>query len=400
LVASAQSVGRGGLFAALAKTSLGGQLGVDISLQNLKGKWSTSLAALFSESQGRIIVTVSPKNQKEFEKIMSGSALSLVGTVTSKPLVIVRNKQKKTVLELSLEKLQKAYQSTFPENTALTKPSLVTNKKVTIKPRALVLTGYGINCEEETAFAFEKAGAKARIVHINDLIEKPSLLKEAEILAVPGGFSFGDDTGSGNAFAQKLRNSLWKEILEFVDGDHLVIGICNGCQILVNLGLFPTKNSIYGSREIALLHNDSNLYSDRWVDICVENETPWLKNMTTFSLPIAHGEGKFFAEPLVLDELEMNDQVAARYIRGEACQYFQLPTNPNGSLHKIAALTDPSGKILGIMPHPERALRFTQLPNWTFLKEQYMRQGKAIPEFGPGLQVFQNAVTYFTGETL
>jgi phosphoribosylformylglycinamidine synthase subunit PurSL len=396
IIASAQSVNRGGLFAALAKTSLGGKLGMELSLKNLAGKWRDSLTALFSESQGRIVVTVPERHQKEFEKIMKGAAVSVLGKVTNEPQFVIRDKQ--NTMSLSLSEMQEKYEGTFAENAKLKKKEITSRKKIISKPKTLVLTGYGINCEEETAYAFEKAGAKATIVHINDLIEQPSLLKQVEMLAVPGGFSFGDDTGSGNAFAQKLKHALWKEFVQFVEEDHLVIGVCNGCQILVNLGLFPTVENDYGKREVALLHNDSNLYSDRWVDVCVENDTPWLKNMTHFSLPIAHGEGKFFAEPLILEQLESQDQVAVRYIRGEVCQQFDLPTNPNGSAHKIAAITDPSGRVLGIMPHPERAIHFTQLPHWTFLKEQYAKEGKAVPAVGPGLQVFQNAVRYFTGE--
>jgi len=266
------------------------------------------------------------------------------------------------------------------------------------KPEVLVLTGYGINCEEETAAAFVQAGASATICHVNDLIAKPSLLKQQQILAIPGGFSFGDDTGSGNAFAQKLKNSLWDELVNFVASDHLAIGICNGCQILTNLGFFPITSEKYGLREIALAHNDSNLYSDRWVDISVESETPWLKHLSTLSLPIAHGEGKFVAAAAVMEQLESNHQVASRYINGEVCQHFNLPINPNGSLHNIAAITDQSGRVLGIMPHPERAVRFTQLPHWTYLAEKAKREGKAVPQFGQGLVVFQNAVRYFTQE--
>src|SRR5258708_6240485 len=169
---------------------------MNLSLKNLKGKWDTTLVALFSESAGRMVVTVSPKNQKAFEKIMTGTATSLIGTVTSKPSLVIHGKQKEVAVNLSLVEMHTAYFSAFPENAALKKPAPKFAKKImTSLPRALVLTGYGINCEEETAFAFEKAGGQATICHINDLIEKPSLLQQAEILAIPGGFSFGDDTG-------------------------------------------------------------------------------------------------------------------------------------------------------------------------------------------------------------
>jgi len=263
------------------------------------------------------------------------------------------------------------------------------------KPKVLVFSGYGLNCEEETQFAFEEAGAKAKIVHINDLIAGHEHLQNYQILAFPGGFSYGDDTGSGNAFANKIRNHLWLALKRYVEQDHLVIGICNGFQILVNLGLLPGFEKGYGQREVALVHNDSARYIVRWVDLQVENQTPWLLKLKTFSLPIAHGEGKFYAPDKALEALKKKSLIALRYIKGEICDYQSLPPNPNGSLANIAGITDETGKILGLMPHPERAIFFTQLPHWTFLKEQYQRQGKRLPAQGPGLKIFQNAVDYF-----
>lgn len=262
------------------------------------------------------------------------------------------------------------------------------------EPKVLVFSGYGLNCEEETLFAFERAGARGKIVHINDLIANLYKLKNYQILAFPGGFAYGDDTGSGNAYANKLKNHLRKEIEEFIKKDHLVIGICNGFQILVNLGLLG---------EVALLHNTSARYTVRWVDlkidpdsIGVENKTPWFNGIEKISLPIAHGEGKFFAARDTLTKMKKNKQIAAKYIKGEICNYQFLSANPNGSLDDVAAVTDESGRILGIMPHPERAQFFTQLPNWTYLKEKYIREGKKIPEVGPGLKIFENAVKYFS----
>lgn len=255
------------------------------------------------------------------------------------------------------------------------------------KPKVLVFSGYGLNCEEETLFAFKKAGARGDIVHINDLIANFYKLKNYQILAFPGGFAYGDDTGSGNAYANKLKNHLWEEIQNFVKADNLVIGICNGFQILVNLGLLG---------KVMLLHNTSARYTVRWVDLKIENKTPWFKGIDKISLPIAHGEGKFYASKETLLTLEKNKQIAARYVKGEICNFQNLPPNPNGSLEDIAAITDQSGRILGIMPHPERAQFFTQLPNWTYLKEKYIREGKKLPKVGPGLKIFENAVKYFS----
>ena len=263
-------------------------------------------------------------------------------------------------------------------------------------PAVAIMTGYGINCDRETAFAFEYAGARPEIVHVNDFIDTHKQLRDYQILVIPGGFSYGDDTGSGNALANRIGPNLRDEVEGFVrDNDHLALGICNGFQVMVNLGLLPALNQRYGDRQVALVHNDSARYLDRWVDLCIEKETPWTRGMTTLSLPIAHGEGKFYAPSSVLSELHKRNLVAFRYVQGEISEYQHLPHNPNGSLEDIAGITDETGRILGLMPHPERAIAFTHLPHWAFLKEQHKREGRNIPEEGPGLQMFKNAVIYF-----
>ena len=261
------------------------------------------------------------------------------------------------------------------------------------KPQTLVLTGYGINCDEETKFAFDIAGAHAEIVHINDLIDGHKKLEDYQILAFPGGFSYGDDTGSGNALANKIRNHCWDEMLSFVEKDKLAIGICNGFQVMANLGLLPALDNTYGERKIALMHNASARYSCRWVDLSFEKKTPWTKGIGKLSLPIAHGEGRFFAEEETMFQLQ--DAVIARYCSDQVCHYLDLPLNPNGSLANIAGIADPTGRIIGMMPHPERAIAFTQLPHWTFLKELYKRSNQPVPSEGPGLKLFKNAVEYF-----
>ena len=170
-------------------------------------------------------------------------------------------------------------------------------------PKAIVLSGYGINCEGETAHAFELAGAGAAIVHINDLIDGHDNLADYQILAFPGGFSYGDDTGSGNAFAHRIKNHLWEQVLTFVQGDRLAIGICNGFQIMVNLGLLPATDG-YGHRRAALIHNASARYLCRWVDLKVSSESPWLQGMDSLPLPIAHGEGQFYAPDETLGAIQ------------------------------------------------------------------------------------------------
>ncbi len=263
------------------------------------------------------------------------------------------------------------------------------------KPRVLVFSGYGLNCEEETKFAFEKAGAKADIVHINDLIDKLKKLSDYQILAFPGGFSYGDDTGSGNAYANKIKNHLWSDLHKQLKKDCLVIGMCNGFQILSNLGLLPALYNSYGQRQVALMHNDSARYTVRWVDLQVENNTPWLKELDKFCVPVAHGEGKLYTPPKTLFNLKSKKLIALRYISDEICAYQDLEANPNGSIEDIAGITDETGKILGLMPHPERAIFFTHLPHWPLLKEKYLREGKKLPTHGPGLKIFQNAIEYF-----
>lgn len=256
-----------------------------------------------------------------------------------------------------------------------------------MKPKVLILTGYGLNCEEETSFAFKLAGGNPEYIHINDLINKPKNLADFQIMAIPGGFSYGDDTGSGKAYANKLKNYLGEEILKFSQQDKLIIGICNGFQILVGLGLLA---------EAALIWNRDNRLLCRWVDLQAgNNPSPWIKGIKKLSLPIGNGEGNFYAAPEILNKLKQNRQIALKYYKGQMCNYQDLEPNPNGASKAIAAITDPSGKILGIMPHPERAMFFHQLPNWPLKKEELLRVNKKIPEFGPGLQIFQNAINYF-----
>jgi len=264
-----------------------------------------------------------------------------------------------------------------------------------IKPKAIIFSGYGLNCEEETRYAFELAGAKADIVHINDLISGHYSLINYQILAIPGGFAYGDDTGSGNAYALKMKNHLWEKILKFIKKDSLTIGICNGFQVLVNLGLVPALNGNYGKREVALDHNLLPRYNVRWVDLQVKNNSPWLTGIKNISLPIAHGEGKFTTSSETLKKIKEKNLIAAKYSQGEIYNYQHLPFNPNGSMENICAITDETKRILGIMPHPERAIFFHQLPQWQYFKEKNLREKKSIPYFGPGLKIFQNSVNYF-----
>ena len=258
----------------------------------------------------------------------------------------------------------------------------------------LIFSGYGLNTEDETKSAFEMAGATADIVHINNIIARPAILNKAQIIVFPGGFSYGDDTGSGKAYANRVKQHLGDALQKFLARDTLAIGICNGFQIITNAGILPG----------ALIANDSARYICRWVDLSTEggsasggevNKSPWLTGIKRLSIPIAHGEGKYHATPGTLSQLKKDNAIALQYVEGETSKHFALPANPNGSLQNIAGITGYNGRVLGLMPHPERAVRFTQLPHWTYLRESYLRQGLALPCDGPGLQIFKNAVRYF-----
>ncbi len=242
------------------------------------------------------------------------------------------------------------------------------------------MSGYGLNCEEETKFAFEKAGGNADIVHINDLISKPAILSEYNILAFPGGFSYGDDTGSGKAFANKFKNHLAKELAEFLSRNTLVIGICNGFQIVTNLGILPG----------ALTHNKTGFYLDRWVDLKVTGKSPWLTGIKKLSVPIAHGEGRYIISESEYKKLRQNKQIAFTYEKGEICKFQNLEANPNGSLHDIAGVLSYNGRVLGLMPHSERAMFSHHSPLWQIKKTK----GK-VSEEGDGLKIFKNAINYF-----
>ena len=263
--------------------------------------------------------------------------------------------------------------------------------------KVLVLSGYGLNCEEETLHAFDYNGIPGTIRHINDLIENPSELDEYQILAVPGGFSYGDDTGSGNAFAQKMKLALWEPLQKFVERDTLTLGICNGCQILANLGLVPGFDNKYGERLVAVTYNLTARYQCRWIDVkTANNESPWLEDIDSMHIPVAHGEGRFMMDKATLKTLKKNKQVAATYIRPDGSPADgAFPHNPNGTIADIAAITDQSGKVLAIMPHPERGMFTWQRDDYHRLKDQAQREDKPLPETADGMALFKNAAQYF-----
>ena len=261
---------------------------------------------------------------------------------------------------------------------------------------ALIIAGYGLNCEEESAYAFEQVGFNATICHINDLIDTPEKLDNVQALCLPGGFSYGDDTGSGNGFAQKMRLTLQDKLTDFISRDTLTIGICNGCQIAVNLGLVPVTGDDYGTRSVALTHNESARYQCRWIDLQTSgSKSPWIQNIETLHIPVAHGEGRFMMSNDTLMTLKQNNQIALRYTKNGTPANGEFPFNPNGSIDDIAGLTDPSGRVLVMMPHPERGMFTWQRDDYASLKDTAHRKGHPLPDPSDGLQLFQNAATYF-----
>jgi len=241
-------------------------------------------------------------------------------------------------------------------------------KKSRKKPNALILTGFGINCDLETEFAFNLAGAEAKRVHLNDLISSKKSLEEFVILAFPGGFSFGDDISSGKVLANKIKYNLLEKIKEFIQKGGLIIGICNGFQVLVKMGLLPGFKGKYFEQTFTLTYNDSGKFEDRWVNLKVNKQSPCIftRNIEFLYLPVRHGEGKFYTDKTYyLDELKKENQIVIQYCSKEGNLNVSYPLNPNGSIDGIAGICDKSGRIFGLMPHPEAYLHYTNHPAWT-----------------------------------
>ncbi len=223
-------------------------------------------------------------------------------------------------------------------------------------PRAIVVRAAGTNCDRETAHALELAGARVETVHVGRLAERPRSLEEYGILVLPGGFSYGDDVASGRILALELERRLGDALLRFVDDGRIVLGICNGFQVLVRMGLLPGK-----AGRATLTDNDSGRFECRWVTLRAgPGASIFCPPGTLLEMPVAHGEGKFLVEsPGVLAKMEAGSQVAFVY-EGDG-----YPANPNGSVAGIAGVADPTGRVLGLMPHPERFVHPWQHPTWT-----------------------------------
>ena len=281
------------------------------------------------------------------------------------------------------------------------------------KPKILVLKTEGTNCDEETAFAFSLIGGDPQIVHVNELRNKKENLKNYNILAIPGGFSYGDDIVSGKILAVELTSFFSRELKKFIERkDTLIIGICNGFQVLIRTGLLPFRT--IGKMKATLTNNDSGHFECRWVNLRIEpnSKCVFLNGLNTsdggrlnesnamtprrwiVSFQVAHGEGKFFAQKNIIDKIEKENLVALRYVDDNGKLTQKYPENPNGSLQAIAGICDTTGRILGLMPHPERFVRIEQHPNWRrmVIKKPFTR--RSFSEGGQGLPIFENMIKY------
>ncbi|MFC1873296.1 phosphoribosylformylglycinamidine synthase I [Chloroflexota bacterium] len=251
------------------------------------------------------------------------------------------------------------------------------------KVKTLILRAPGTNCDGETVFAFEQAGAAVASVHINELIYRRQQLYDYQIMVIPGGFSYGDDIAAGKVLANELKLNLGEDVQRFIDGGGLILGICNGFQVLVKAGFLPGPSKNDKLPLLTLATNDSGKFECRWVHLVVNQGSPcvFTQGMDSLYLPIAHGEGKVVAAPKVLDDLN----AVFYYTDASGNSDVGYPCNPNGSMNNVAGFCDISGRIMGLMPHPERHIRGTQHPQWTRL---------GAKEHGDGFPIFQNAVKW------
>ncbi|MEE8194394.1 MAG: phosphoribosylformylglycinamidine synthase I [Dehalococcoidales bacterium] len=249
------------------------------------------------------------------------------------------------------------------------------------KVRTLILRAPGTNCDVETAFAFQQAGAETSLVHIGELIRRQQRLEDYQIMVIPGGFTYGDDLGAGKVLANEIRLKLGQDIERFTRSGRLILGICNGFQVLVKAGILPGPPS--ANQGLTLTTNDSGRFECRWVYLSVNRKSRcvFTRGIERLYLPVAHGEGKVVADAEALASLD----VALYYTDEHGNSQAGYPHNPNGSAKNIAGICDSSGRIFVLMPHPERHIRGSQHPRWT---------GQGVEKRGDGFQIFANAVKW------
>lgn len=259
------------------------------------------------------------------------------------------------------------------------------------QPRVLVLRAPGTNCDRETAFAFEQAGATTVSIHVNQLLAAPEQADDCQIFCLPGGFSYGDDVAAGRVLANQLRLRLSDTLHRFKDQGKLILGICNGFQVLIKSGLLFDVDDP-AEQPATLTWNDSGHFEDRWVQLALEESNcVFLQGVEQMYLPIAHAEGKFVARDNdALGRLDTAGQLVLRYINADGSNNgtVEYPANPNGSIANVAGVCDTSGRVFGLMPHPERFIDHTQHPRWS-------RNQQSGANDAEGLRLFQNAVAHF-----
>jgi phosphoribosylformylglycinamidine synthase len=253
-----------------------------------------------------------------------------------------------------------------------------------VRPRAIVIRAPGTNCDEETAAAWQRAGATVETWHVNRLTESPRDLDQFQILTIPGGFSYGDDLGAGRILATRIATVLSDALRRFHDRGGLILGVCNGFQVLVRGGFLPGGQSPCAA---TLARNDSGRFEARWVTLMPQpGLSPFVSFAEPIELPVAHGEGKFLtSKPTDLDRMERDGQIVLRYVDAEGRPTSEYPANPNGSVRAVAGICDRTGRIFGLMPHPERNVESWHHPRWTRCATH--RNGE-----GDGLKVFRGAI--------
>ncbi len=264
------------------------------------------------------------------------------------------------------------------------------------EPKVLVITGDGLNCERETAHAFRLAGADPKLVHVADILSGERSLEEYQILALIGGFSNGDHLGAGTVQAVRFRHRLREPLERFVAAGRPVIGICNGFQTLVKMGILPCRGAAW-EREATIMPNDSGRFEDRWVHLVADPGSPclWTRGLRKLYLPVRHGEGKFVTRDAgLLGEMRHSRQIVLRYADGRGRPTLSYPANPNGSEEAVAGICDPSGLVFGLMPHPEAYHSPFNHPAWT----RDAALGRPLPKEGQGVALFRNAVRFVRGQ--
>lgn len=259
--------------------------------------------------------------------------------------------------------------------------------------KTIILRTAGTNCDKETAFAFKKAGSETDLVHINELVRREKQLKDYHILAIPGGFTYGDDISSGKILANELKFKLENDIRKFTREGKLVIGICNGFQVLVKAALLPNISGTFENIESTLTLNDSNKFEDRWIHLQRPRSSKcvWTKGIdNVIELPIAHGEGKFIPiDKNILNTMKKEGLIVFEYVTGNGRPAKGYPDNPNGSTDNIAGICDQTGRVFGLMPHPERHIDNYQHPCWT--RKNVKNKEKNT---GDGFDIFKNGVEF------